>query len=133
MAQSDGRVTGIGGVFLKARGDSEALRDWYVEHLKLPEPAGGTVLFRWRRDSDPEHQELTVWSPFERDTTYFGPGDAPWMTNFIVDDLDAILARLESEDVQIAPERQDYEYGRFAWVFDPDGNRIELWEPPAQS
>jgi catechol 2,3-dioxygenase-like lactoylglutathione lyase family enzyme len=133
MAGAHGRVTGIGGVFFKAKGDSSALRNWYVEHLRVPDPVHETVLFRWRDEADASRQGYTVWAPFERDTDYFGPSDQTWMTNFRVDDLDAMLERLAVEGVKIAEERDDSEFGRFAWVFDPDGNRIELWEPPPES
>ncbi len=73
---------------------------------------------------------MTVWSIFPHDTRYFDPSASPFMINYRVDDLDALLAQLQEEGVKIDPHREDYEYGRFAWIVDPAGNRIELWEPP---
>ena len=73
---------------------------------------------------------MTVWSVFKDDTKYFDPSRAPFMINYRVDDLDALLETLRAEGVQIDPKREDFEYGRFAWIMDPEGNRIELWEPP---
>jgi catechol 2,3-dioxygenase-like lactoylglutathione lyase family enzyme len=122
-----GRVTGLGGVFFKAQ-DPERMYDWYARHLGLKREAGG-VMFRWREpDRDAEGQ--TVWALFKKDTKYFDPGPAPFMLNYRVDDLDALLARLRDEGVTVDERREDSEYGRFAWVTDPEGNRVELWEPP---
>jgi predicted enzyme related to lactoylglutathione lyase len=73
---------------------------------------------------------MTVWAIFPKDTKYFDPSRAGFMMNFIVEDLDALLATLREEGVEIDPKREDYDYGRFAWIIDPEGNRIELWEPP---
>lgn len=119
-----GRVTGVGGVFFKAK-DPEALKQWYHEHLGVEPSAYGT-LFHW------EGKGSTTFSIFPADTAYLGPpGQAAFMINFRVDDLDALIAKLEAADVQLLPEREAADYGRFAWVVDPEGNRIELWEPPA--
>jgi len=124
------RVTGIGGIFFKAK-DQEKLSEWYEKHLGLkPDPGGGGVLLRWREIDDPERVGMTVWSVFKDDTKYFDPNRAPFMINYRVDDLDALLETLRAEGVQIDPKREDFEYGRFAWIMDPEGNRIELWEPP---
>jgi catechol 2,3-dioxygenase-like lactoylglutathione lyase family enzyme len=122
-----GKVTGLGGVFFKAD-DPEGLHAWYERHLGLRKENGG-VFFRWR-ERDAEAPGTTVWSIFPRDTTYFDPGKAPFMLNYRVDDMDAILTRLRAEGVTVEDRREDGEYGRFAWVMDPEGNRIELWEPP---
>jgi predicted enzyme related to lactoylglutathione lyase len=123
------RVTGLGGVFFKSK-DPEKLFAWYEKHLGLRrDPAGGpSVAFRWRDDHDGDG--MTVWSIFRDDTTYFAPSRAAFMLNFRVADLDALLEVLRQEGVEIDPKREDFEYGRFAWIMDPDGNRIELWEPP---
>lgn len=122
-----GRVTGLGGVFFKAH-DPERMYEWYARHLGLTREAGG-VMFRWR-EPDRDAEGLTVWALFKQDTKYFGPGPAPFMLNYRVDDLDALLARLRAEGVAVDERREDSEYGRFAWVIDPEGNRVELWEPP---
>ena len=124
------RVTGIGGIFFKTQ-DPQALYQWYEKHLGIPRAADGTsTTFEWREVDEPEVKGMTVWSIFPRDTRYFDPSAAPFMINYRVDDLDALLAALQEEGVQIDPHREDYDYGRFAWIMDPDGNRIELWEPP---
>lgn len=127
---SAGQVTGIGGVFLKA-GDPDALRDWYDRSLGLEAgPQGATFL--WRTPGDPGRPGRTVWSVFPEDTDYFGPSDQQCMVNYIVDDLDAVLARLEARGVRPVKEPESYPYGRFAWVQDGEGHRIELWEPPRE-
>ena len=123
------RVTGIGGIFFKAK-EPKKLSEWYGTHLGLkPDPEGAGVLLRWREFDDPEREGMTVWSVFKDDTKYFDPSRAPFMINYRVDDLDALLEALRAEGVEIA-KREDSDYGRFAWIMDPEGNRIELWEPP---
>ena len=119
-----GRVTGVGGIFFRAN-DPAALQRWYVEHLGLPE-SDGYVSFECGKNS--EHG-VTAWSAFERESEYFGELKQQCMINYRVDDLDALLERLSAEGVQIVPNREDYDYGRFAWIVDPEGNRVELWEP----
>ncbi|MBV9271272.1 MAG: VOC family protein [Candidatus Eremiobacteraeota bacterium] len=120
-----GRVIGIGGVFFRSS-DPDALQRWYVEHLSLPEDPNSGVVFECGKNS--EHG-ITVWSPFERDTEYFGRPDQQCMFNYRVENLDTLLERLRAEGVEIDPKREDYDYGRFAWIVDPEGNRVELWEP----
>ena len=122
-----GRVTGLGGVFFKAR-DPDRLYAWYENHLGLKRTEGG-VLFRWR-DKDADSPGTTVWALFKQDTKYFQPSPAPFMLNYRVENIDALLERLRAEGVQVDERREDSEFGRFAWVMDPEGNRIELWEPP---
>ncbi len=124
-----GRVIGIGGVFFKSK-DNKNLGAWYSENLGIAQDSSG-VLFKWRAFDRPEVEYLTTWSVFAADSTYFDPCNAPFMINYIVDDLDAILAKLAANGVRIDPKREDHDYGRFAWIFDPDDNKIELWEPPA--
>ena len=123
------RVTGIGGVFFKAN-DPKALTDWYRRHLGVPVDAGGYVVFPWREEADPRRVGKTVWSAFSRDTKYFEPSAAPFMINYRVRDLDRLLEELRREGVEADPRIEEGEDGRFAWVMDPEGNRIELWEPP---
>jgi len=127
------RVTGIGGVFLRSK-DPKALTAWYVEHLHItPAPYGG-VTFEWK-DEVPAGTGSTTWSPFATDSDYFGPGgeNGPQqaMINYRVDDLDALLAELTEKGVWIDPKRDSYDFGKFAWIKDCDGNRIELWQPIA--
>ena len=123
-----GRILGIGGIFFKSDHHKE-LNAWYEQHLGLPRSEHNAVMFEWRGAEDPERKEITVWSVFPRSSNYFDPSPAPFMINYIVDDLDALLERLKSEGVSIDPKRQDESYGRFAWIYDADGNKIELWEP----
>jgi predicted enzyme related to lactoylglutathione lyase len=122
-----GRILGIGGVFFKSA-DHERLRSWYGDQLGLGHGNDGAVL-KWRSHQDPEVEHVTAWSIFPKASDYFNPSSAPFMINYIVDDLDALLAKLSKNGVQIDPKREDYDYGRFAWIFDADGNKIELWEP----
>ena len=115
------RVTGIGGVFFRAK-DPEALAKWYADLLGVIPPAGAEGV--WRQEAGP-----TVWAPFEQETDYFGRRDQTWMVNFRVADLDAMLAQLRQAGAEVDDKVEDYEYGRFGWVTDPEGNRFELWEP----
>ena len=124
------RVTGIGGVFFKSS-NPDSLRAWYVAHLGLPMDAFGYVVFSGTEKEPSGAPSQTVWNPFPADTDYFGPGKAPFMVNFRVADLDALLKQLKKERVKIDPKRDSSVFGKFAWITDPEGNRIELWEPPA--
>lgn len=119
------RVTGIGGIFLRAR-DPHALGAWYKRHLGVPY-TDGFAKFRLTEDPDPTAQ--TIWAPFEFDTTYFGSDKQQAMVNFRVDDLDALLSDLVAGGVEIVSERSEEAAGRFAWIVDCEGNRVELWEP----
>jgi predicted enzyme related to lactoylglutathione lyase len=134
------RVTGIGGIFFKAR-DPDAMARWYEERLGIAvEPAATSSedgehersgMFHWREHDDPEAEGMTIWAVFPERTSYFFPGQAPFMVNYRVRDLDQVLEELKREGVWIDERREDTEYGRFAWIQDPEGNRIELWQPPA--
>ena len=123
------RVNGLGGIFFKAD-HPEKLYAWYEKHLGLQRQAQEAVVFNWRQAHDPEKSGMTVWAIFPKDTKYFDPSRSGFMMNFIVEDLDGLLAALREEGVEVDPKREDYDYGRFAWIMDPEGNRIELWEPP---
>jgi catechol 2,3-dioxygenase-like lactoylglutathione lyase family enzyme len=123
------RVIGIGGIFFKAE-DPEKLYGWYERHLGIKGKPNVGAMFPWRRPEDPASETLTVWSIFPKNTAYFNPSKAPFMINYQVEDLDALLEVLRAEGVTIDPKREDADYGRFAWIIDPEGNRIELWEPP---
>lgn len=120
-----GRVIGVGGYFFKAR-DPKALQAWYAEHLGLPVDAQGYIVMRVG-DEDPRPH--FVWSPFPEDTTYFGPGPQTSMLNFRVDDLNGLLAKLREAGVTVDDKVEEMEFGRFGWVVDPEGNRVELWQP----
>lgn len=118
-------VTGIGGVFLKAR-DPQALAAWYERHLGVPVEVGQT--YATLRGAGGRH-DVTVWSTFPADTAYFGPGPQGAMVNYRVADLDAMLAQLRTAGADVDERVEDYAYGRFGWAADPEGNRFELWEP----
>jgi len=87
------------------------------------------AIFKWRKADDPTSERYTVWSPFPEDTDYFAPSTKPFMINLQVENLDEVLAQLKREGVQVDPKVESYDYGKFGWVMDPEGNRIELWEP----
>ncbi len=122
-----GRILGIGGVFFKSA-NRDQMREWYSKHLGLADKGQG-VMLPWREHDDPQKEHVTVWSVFPASTKYFDPSAAPFMINYIVDDMDALLDRLKQEGVKIDPKRMDESYGRFAWIYDSDGNKIELWQP----
>jgi catechol 2,3-dioxygenase-like lactoylglutathione lyase family enzyme len=121
-----GRVIGIGGVFFKSA-NRDQTREWYAKHLGIADKGQGAML-PWREHDDPKKEHVTVWTVFSNSTDYFAPGQ-PFMINYIVDDMDALLDRLKQEGVKIDPKRMDESYGRFAWIYDSDGNKIELWQP----
>jgi predicted enzyme related to lactoylglutathione lyase len=124
-----GRVLGIGGVFFTSP-DKDGLTNWYRNHLGIDSSPETGALFQWRSHDDPAQEHLTVWSVFPAHTNYFDPAKQQFMINYIVDDLDALLAKLETKGVQIDPKRENHDYGRFAWIYDSDGRKIELWQPP---
>jgi catechol 2,3-dioxygenase-like lactoylglutathione lyase family enzyme len=125
------RVTGIGGVFFKAK-DPKALSAWYRDTLGIQLQGGaGFALFEWREREDSERLGHTVWSLFPSTTKYFAPSEAAFMVNYRVRDLDRMLAQLRALGVRIEPKVIEDFNGRFAWIVDPEGNKIELWEPKA--
>jgi predicted enzyme related to lactoylglutathione lyase len=128
MNDKRAKVTGLGGVFFKAR-DPQALGRWYAEHLGLPVSDWGGAVFDWT-ESDSGRPAYSVWSPFKESTEYFQPGDKPFMINLRVDDLDALLAQLRDEGCEVLDRREDGEQGRFGYVLDPEGQLVELWQPP---
>ncbi len=120
------KAVGVGGVFLRAS-DPEKLSAWYAEHLGIPSQDGGSLAF-----DGPESMGMTVFAHFPASTKYFGEGAQQVMINFRVDNLDELLAKLTTANVRIDSNREDHAYGRFAWIWDPEGNRVELWEPPGR-
>ena len=121
-----GRILGIGGVFFKSVNRNQ-LREWYANHLGLADKGGGAML-PWREHDDAQKEHSTVWTIFPASTDYI-PATQSFMINYIVDDLDALLDRLKQEGVKIDAKRMNESYGRFAWIYDLDGNKIELWQP----
>ena len=122
------RVTGIGGVFFKSTADHARLAAWYRDNLGLPLEAWGGAILKWPEDKA-EDRGLTVWHVAERETKWFEPSPASFMINYRVDDLEGLLAQLEKNGVAIVKGPEHHENGKFAWIMDPDGNKVELWEP----
>jgi D-3-phosphoglycerate dehydrogenase / 2-oxoglutarate reductase len=121
----ENRVTGIGGIFFKAK-DPKAMYAWYEKHLGMKQEP--VVDFPWK-DAETGEDAHTYWSLFKPDTKYMEPSTSSFMINYRVADMDAVVSALEAEGIKILG-RQDDEYGRFAWIMDPEGNKIELWAPP---
>ena len=121
------KVTGLGGVFFKTK-NPKAAAAWYDAHLGLNFGGSTYQTFKWRDHDDPSVTGQTVFSVFADDTTYFAPSESPFMLNLRVENLEALLAVLTTEGVEIVGEMQTYDYGKFAWIRDLDGNKIELWE-----
>lgn len=120
------RVTGIGGVFFKSK-DPEALRNWYRDHLGIKMEEFGAALFQWGGAGS--ESGLTVWSPFAQDSKHFEPTNVPYMLNYRVRDLDAMLAQLRAAGVWVDEKREAGPEGKFGWARDCEGNRFELWQP----
>ena len=116
------KVTGIGGVFFKAK-DPKALAAWYEKHLGLAFGGQAYMSFTWKGN------EQTTFSFFKQDSAYFSPSESPFMINFRVKDLDALLAELRAAGVWVDEKTDSADYGKFGWIMDPEGNKIELWEP----
>lgn len=123
------RVTGIGGIFIKAE-NPEQLREWYRRHLGIAVEAWGGTAFQWSGPDNPQGVGTTVWSVFADDSACFAPSRARFMVNYRVADLHALLAALRAEGCEVDAKVEESEFGKFGWVMDPEGNRIELWEPP---
>jgi catechol 2,3-dioxygenase-like lactoylglutathione lyase family enzyme len=128
QAEPVGRITGVGGIFFKSK-DPKALALWYRDVLGVPiQPWGGATL----RYDAPGHPPFVVWNAFPSTTTYMDPSTREFMINFAVDDLDAVLARLKAKGVTVLKRDDSDPNGKFAWILDPDGAKIELWQPKAQ-
>lgn len=121
------RVTGIGGIFFKSN-DPQVLGAWYRDHLGLDVTDWGGAIFQWGGHDSPPG--MTVWSLLAPDTNKMEPSPAPFMLNFRVADLDGLLAALRTEGCNVLDSTESSEFGKFGWVIDPEGNKVELWEPP---
>ena len=123
------KVTSLGGIFFKSE-NPEQLYSWYEKHLGVKRDEEG-VSFKWRDAENPNLSCRTVWSLFPKDSTYFANSRAEFMINYRVADLDGLIDELKRAGIEILG-REEYEYGKFAWIMDPEGNRVELWEPPKE-
>lgn len=124
------RITGIGGVFFKSRGDHAALAAWYQKHLGLSLEAWGGAILRWP-DDKAEDRGVTVWHVAGKDSQWFSPSTSSFMINYRVDNLGELLEQLRAGGVEIVKGPEADDNGKFAWIMDPDGNKVELWEPRA--
>ena len=122
------RITGIGGVFFKSRNDNVALRNWYQKHLGMSLESFGGAILRWP-DDKAEDKGLTVWNVAKKESKWFSPSDSPFMINYRVDNLEELLTELRAAGIEIHKGPEYAENGKFAWIFDPDRNKVELWEP----
>ena len=123
------RVTGIGGIFFKAK-DPVAVRAWYQKHLGIDVQVWGGAAFRWTDSEDNPIGGTTTWSVSDANSDYYAPSTSSFMVNYRVADLLALLVALRKEGCNVLEKTDDSEYGKFGWVIDPEGNKIELWEPP---
>ena len=125
------RVTSLGGIFFKCK-DVQKLKAWYGEHLGLDVTDYGTN-FEWRQIDDPEKKGMTIWSPFKESTTYFEPSSKDFMLNYRVENIEQVVEELKKEGVTILDEIVNYDdYGKFVHLLDPEGNKIELFEPAGE-
>lgn len=126
--ESMAKVTGIGGVFLLSSGDAKELSAWYEKHLGMRLEEFGAAILQWEEDKA-EDNGLTVWGVGERDSDWFKPSESRFMINYRVDDLEKLIEQLTAADIEILQGPEYHENGAFAWIMDPEGNKIELWEP----
>jgi len=122
------RITGVGGIFFKSRNDSVALAAWYQKHLGMPIESFGVAVLKWP-DDKAEDKGLTVWHVAEKESEWFSPSDSPFMINYRVDNLVEMIAQLRAGGVEVVAGPDSHENGKFAWIMDPEGNKVELWEP----
>jgi predicted enzyme related to lactoylglutathione lyase len=123
------RVTGIGGIFFNAK-DPVALRAWYKQHLGIDVQDWGGTAFPWSDGSSAPTTGMTIWSIGAADGNHFAPSKAAFMVNYRVEDLASLLHALRAEGCEVLERSDDSEYGKFGWVIDPEGNKVELWQPP---
>lgn len=121
------KVTALGGIFFKCQ-NPEATREWYNKHLGFNTDQYGTS-FEWRHADDPDKKGYTVWSPFKNETSYFSPSGREFMINLRVENLDWLLEELKKEGIEQVGDTEVYDYGKFAWILDPNGVKLELWQP----
>ena len=126
--ESMARVTGIGGVFFLSRGEGKDLSSWYEKHLGMRLEDFGAAILKWEDDTA-EDKGMTVWHVADRDSDWFSPSESTFMINYRVDDREAMIEQLTAAGIDILQGPEYHENGAFAWIMDPEGNKIELWEP----
>ncbi|MFN8446900.1 MAG: VOC family protein [Caldilineaceae bacterium] len=124
------RVTGVGGIFFKAK-DPATLGAWYKKHLGIDVQEWGGAMFNWADAGEPE-KGMTVWNVSGMDDDHFAPSTSPFMINYLVADLHSLIQELRAEGCNVLDQVEESEYGKFGWVIDPEGNKIELWEAPTE-
>ena len=124
-------VTGLGGVFFKSE-DPKKLSEWYAKHLGLKPEPDGHVMLHWHDEEHFDKNAYSVWAPFPKDTKYLEPSTASFMINFRVANLLEMVEQLRKDGVEVDDKVEESEFGNFAWLMDPEGNRVELWEPPKE-
>jgi len=122
------KVTGIGGVFIKAKKDQNALSSWYQKHLGIKIETWGGAILNWPKDAVKD-EGMTVWNITPTDSDWFSPSSADFMINYRVDNLDELIAQLQSAGIEVVDGPHSDENGKFAWIMDPEDNKVELWEP----
>ena len=127
MSDNKPRVTGIGGIFFKSD-NPDKMKEWYSKNMGLVTNEYGS-LFEFRDSDNPDSKGYLQWSPFEKETKYFAPSSKDYMINYRVVNIEAMIENMRSEGIEIIGEIEEYEYGKFAHIADPEGNKIELWEP----
>lgn len=127
MSDKKGKVTGVGGVFFKCR-DPKMIKEWYGKHLGLEINEYGST-FEFRLADEPEKPGYLQWSTFPANTNYFSPSEKDFMVNYRVANIEALVAELKEAGVKVLDEIEEYEYGKFVHILDPEGNKVELWEP----
>lgn len=121
------RVTSLGGIFFKCE-DPDRIKDWYSKHLGINTDAYGST-FEWRKSGNRDEKGYTAWSPFKADTSYFDPSRKEFMINYRVENIEVLVEMLKEEGVQVLDQIATFDYGKFVHILDPEGNKIELWEP----
>ena len=122
------KVTGIGGVFFLSKGKGKDLAQWYEKHLGMHLEDFGAAILQWENDTA-EDKGMTVWNVADSDSQWFGPSTSSFMINYRVDDMQGMIEQLTDAGIEIIQGPEYHENGVFAWIMDPEGNKIELWEP----
>ncbi len=127
MSSKKGKITGIGGIFFKCK-NPNAQKEWYAKHFQLDVDKYGTM-FKFRLENQPDKTGYLQWSPFSADTDYFSPSTKDFMINYRVENIEALIEELKAEGITVLDDISSYDYGKFVHIMDPEGNKIELWEP----